>query len=313
MIDKLEDIDNFFYLVKLHYINEIEVSKTNVPVLSSDDWVVAETRYGVDMVRVLGKATESNKNSNRHVGRILRLANENDFLDQENSYQLEESYSKICKERVFFYGLNMKIIAVHVLLLRSKILIFFTSDQRVDFRELVRDLVSQFHTRIELRQVGVRDETRTLGGLAICGREYCCSSVGDHIKPATIKMVKDQELSLNSSKISGGCGRLLCCLSYEHEYYVESKDSLPELESKVWITGIDYKVINSHMLTHEVSLMNCQDAAAKPLRISAKNLYYDEQKKAWYEGKSVSKKMVQTSCGCTKKEGTRCQGCSAKG
>ncbi|NIZ18669.1 PSP1 domain-containing protein [Entomospira culicis] len=306
----------FFYLVKLPYIHEIEVASSPFEQLQSGDVMVADTRYGVDLVRVLGKANASNAEGSevkRHEGKILRQASERDLLEQEDNERLAGEYWDICKKKIAYHRLEMKLTKVHLLLGKSKVLIFFTAEQRVDFRELVKDLVSQFHTRIELRQIGVRDETRAMGGLAMCGREYCCHKVNDQVKPASIKMVKDQELSLNSSKISGACGRLLCCLSYEYDYYAEVRDELPQEHAIVLLENVSYKVIEVHALTKELSLINTQDMAAKPLRRSAEGLVYEKERKIWLEGEKKSKKLVTTSCGCTRPEGSRCNGCRAKG
>ncbi|WP_461248179.1 regulatory iron-sulfur-containing complex subunit RicT, partial [Treponema sp. R6D11] len=134
----------------------------------------------------------------------------------------------ICFKKIENHKLEMKLVLVHYLLEEPKILFFFTADNRVDFRELVKDLVSVFKMRIELRQIGVRDEARVLGGLGVCGRGYCCHCVSDKLKPVSIKMAKDQKLSLNSVKISGPCGRLMCCLFYEYSFYSEQQRALPQ-------------------------------------------------------------------------------------
>ena len=148
----------------------------------------------------------------------------------------------------------MKLVHVHYLLEEPKILFFFTAESRVDFRELVKDLVGIFKTRIELRQIGVRDESRVLGGLGVCGRAYCCHAVSDNLKPVSIKMAKDQNLSLNSMKISGSCGRLLCCLAYEHLFYSEQRRLIPSEGTKINWDGTMWKVTEVNVVMGKVKL-----------------------------------------------------------
>jgi cell fate regulator YaaT (PSP1 superfamily) len=148
----------------------------------------------------------------------------------------------------------MKLVTVHYLLEEAKILFFFTAESRVDFRELVKDLVAIFKTRIELRQIGVRDESRVVGGLGVCGRAYCCHAVSDKLRPVSIKMAKDQNLSLNSMKISGPCGRLLCCLSYEHCFYGEQRRLMPPEGCKIVHDGTQWKVMELNVVLGKVTL-----------------------------------------------------------
>ena len=149
----------------------------------------------------------------------------------------------------------MKLIATHYLLEEQKVLFFFSAENRVDFRELVKDLVSVFKMRIELRQIGVRDESRITGGLGVCGRPYCCHAVSDKLRPVSIRMAKDQSLSLNSMKISGQCGRLLCCLSYEHDWYVEARKNLPPEGIKFFYDGTTFKVSEVNPLTTMIKMI----------------------------------------------------------
>ena len=149
----------------------------------------------------------------------------------------------------------MKLIQVHFLVAEQKALFFFSSDNRVDFRELVKDLVSVFKMRIELRQIGVRDEARITGGLGVCGRSYCCHAVSDKIKPVSIRMAKDQNLSLNSMKISGQCGRLLCCLSYEFDWYSEARKNLPSEGIHLFYDGTNFKITEVNPITSTVKML----------------------------------------------------------
>jgi cell fate regulator YaaT (PSP1 superfamily) len=176
-------------------------------------------------------------------------------LDNANYNRKQEKEAfRICKEKVQAHKLDMKLVSVHFLLEESKVLFFFTSENRVDFRELVKDLVGIFKTRIELRQIGVRDESRVVGGLGVCGRAYCCHAVSDKLKPVSIKMAKDQNLSLNSMKISGPCGRLLCCLAYEHNFYNEQRRLIPPEGCRVSYDETLWKVIEVNVVMGTVKL-----------------------------------------------------------
>ena len=164
---------------------------------------------------------------------VVRKATEADFRAMEENKQREEKAFSICQQKIQEHGLDMKLVEVEYNFDGSKILFFFTSEGRVDFRALVRDLAAIFHTRIELRQIGVRDEAKMLGGLGVCGRPYCCNAFLDDFHPVSIKMAKTQNLSLNPTKISGACGRLMCCLKYEQEAYEDVLKRTPKLDSLV--------------------------------------------------------------------------------
>ena len=164
---------------------------------------------------------------------VVRIATKDDFSQLRLNEKNEETAIKICKEKIAARNLEMKLIRAEYAFDRSKLTFFFTADGRVDFRELVKDLAGVFRTRIELRQVGVRDETRLLGGLGPCGRELCCATWLTDFVPVSIKMAKEQNLSLNSTKISGCCGRLMCCLKNEAETYEYLNAKLPDVNTSV--------------------------------------------------------------------------------
>jgi cell fate regulator YaaT (PSP1 superfamily) len=164
---------------------------------------------------------------------VVRKATENDLLVVEKNHEKEKKAFDICQKKIAEHGLDMKLVEVEYNFDGSKILFFFTSEGRVDFRNLVRDLASVFHTRIELRQIGVRDEAKMLGGLGVCGRPYCCNAFLEDFHPVSIKMAKTQNLSLNPTKISGACGRLMCCLKYEQDAYEDLLKRVPKQESLV--------------------------------------------------------------------------------
>ena len=165
--------------------------------------------------------------------KIIRIATEKDKRQNEQNRKDEKEAFKICEEKIKEYKLDMKLMDVEYKFDKSKLLFFFTADGRIDFRDLVKDLASVFKTRIELRQIGVRDEVRRLGGNGVCGRELCCCSFLGNFETVTIKMAKEQNVSLNPSKISGNCGRLMCCLKYEQEVYEDKLKKLPGIGSIV--------------------------------------------------------------------------------
>ena len=165
--------------------------------------------------------------------KMLRKATERDFKRLEENKKKQTETFKLCEELIISHKLDMKLVEVEYSFDANKIVFFFTSDGRVDFRELVKDLAARFHTRIELRQIGVRDEARMLGGLGICGQPYCCKRFLNDFQPVSIKMAKEQGLSLNPTKISGSCGRLMCCLKYEQDAYEYLNSLTPNVGATV--------------------------------------------------------------------------------
>jgi cell fate regulator YaaT (PSP1 superfamily) len=189
------------------------------------DLVVLETDNGPEIASISG--ISSCKPDNATVKKILRKTSDNDLKKLEENKKKEEDAYRITLEKIKKHNLDMKLVNIHYFFDNNKIIFNFTSDGRVDFRELVKELASIFKKRIELRQIGARDEAKIITGSGICGRNFCCNAVKNDLQPVTIKMAKDQNLTLNSSKISGACGRLLCCLAYEHEAYCEIKKKYP--------------------------------------------------------------------------------------
>ena len=184
------------------------------------DYVVVETARGTECGEVVaGPRDVSDSQVSRELKPIQRMADSVDVRRMEKNRADEKAAFELCNERIAAHKLEMKLVEAEYNLDRSKILFYFTADGRVDFRELVKDLAGALHTRIELRQIGVRDESKMKGGLGICGQPFCCSRFLKDFQPVSIKMAKEQGLSLNPAKISGACGRLMCCLSYEHKAY----------------------------------------------------------------------------------------------
>ncbi len=248
------------YLLNLEYSNErFYAFAPDGLLLKKGDFVVVPTKYGVDIAKVCSGEMQPTKFSPSDKVTILRLAEEDDFNKYAEAKHLESEAGKVFKEKVTKHNLSMKFIACHYLILEAKMLFFFSSDSRVDFRLLVRDLVSIFKMRVELRQIGVRDETRFIGGMAPCGRSFCCNSITDKMEPVSIKMAKDEGLSLNSNRISGHCGRLLCCLAYEHKHYVELNKMLPGQGCRVLYDEDIFKVREINKTTMMVSLINDAD------------------------------------------------------
>ena len=246
---------NNLYKLKLDYSCEgiyAEYPKDMEPV--EGGYVIVPTRYGDDLARNLGKANCPIGIKPSDIVKVTRIATEHDLEQAKHLADEEERAFKIFREKVEAHKLDMKLITVHFLVGEQKALFFFSSDNRVDFRELVKDLVSIFKMRIELRQIGVRDESRITGGLGVCGRPYCCHQVSDKLRPVSIRMAKDQNLSLNSMKISGQCGRLLCCLSYEYDWYAEAKKNLPNEGVRLFYDGTNFKVTESNPVTSVVKI-----------------------------------------------------------
>ena len=196
--------------------------------------------------------------------KLIRPATEEDLRVVEENHKKEKSAFKACEKRIAARGLEMKLVDVEYTFDNSKILFYFTADGRVDFRELVKDLAGLFRTRIELRQIGVRDEAKMLGGIGICGRPFCCGSFLGGFQPVSIKMAKEQGLSLNPVKISGACGRLMCCLKYEQEAYQELLRTTPKVNAIVSTPDGKGVVIDQNLLTKKLTVRLDKDPEAAP-------------------------------------------------
>lgn len=269
-------VDFPLYLLKLGYSCESLYAKAPDKInLKSGDYVITPTRYGKDLAMVLGKAKKPIGIKKTDIVNIERKANNDDLIKRKELEQKEKDAFPIFKEKVALHKLDMKLIQVHFLFDEQKVLFFFSSDNRVDFRNLVKDLVSIFKMRIELRQIGVRDESRITGGLGVCGRPFCCHSVSDKLRPVSIKMAKDQNLSLNSTKISGQCGRLLCCLSYECDWYNEARKNLPGEGIRLTYDGTDFKITEVNPITSMVKMLGDD---GRLLEVNAKRFYKENNR-----------------------------------
>ena len=198
------------------------------------DHVIVETARGVEYGTVVGSPREVEDDKVvQPLKPVLRVATERDDEQEAGNKAKEKEAFKICQEKIRKHGLEMKLIDAEYTFDNNKVLFYFTADGRVDFRELVKDLAGVFKTRIELRQIGVRDESKMLGGLGLCGQPFCCSRFLKNFQPVSIKMAKEQGLSLNPAKISGSCGRLMCCLAYEQKSYEYLNSITPKVGSIV--------------------------------------------------------------------------------
>ena len=212
------------------------------------DHVIVETARGIEFGTVVAGVHEVEDDKViQPLKPVMRIAGERDIEQEAANKEKEKEAFKICKEKILKHGLEMKLIDAEYTFDNNKVLFYFTADGRIDFRELVKDLASVFKTRIELRQVGVRDETKIIGGVGICGRELCCHTFLSEFAPVSIKMAKEQNLSLNPTKISGVCGRLMCCLKNEEDTYEYLNSRLP---------GIGDRVIADDGLKGEVQSVN---------------------------------------------------------
>lgn len=230
------------YRLRADPYNESYYAASDEP-LEPGTRVIAPTRYGKDICTVLGTVKAPGFVRADDVVMIERLANQADEEHRAADLGKEKKAFELCKEKIKSHNLPMKLVFAHYLFDEPKVLFFFTADSRVDFRNLVKDLVAVFKMRIELRQIGVRDEARVVGGCGVCGRVLCCHGVTDKLVPVSIKMAKDQNLSLNSLKISGPCGRLLCCLAYEFGFYREARRTMPGEGARIPYDGTVFRVI----------------------------------------------------------------------
>ena len=217
--------------------------------------VVVETARGLEYGKiVVGPKEIEEEKLISPLKPIIRIATEEDkAIYRENKEKAKETF-EICQQKIKEHGLTMFLIDCEYTFDRNKLIFYFTAEGRIDFRELVKDLASIFKTRIELRQIGVRDEAKSIGGLGTCGRKLCCSSWLGDFQPVSIKMAKDLSLSLNPTKISGICGRLFCCLKYEHDVYVEAIEKMPVVGSVVKVENQKGKVIEINPLLEQIKI-----------------------------------------------------------
>lgn len=232
------------------------------------DHVIVETARGVEYgTVVLGPKEVDDRQVVQPLKDVIRMATQKDDAKEESNRKKEKEAYQVCVKKIRAHQLEMKLIDVEYTFDNNKILFYFTADGRIDFRELVKDLAAIFKTRIELRQIGVRDETKILGGIGICGRPLCCHTYLSEFAPVSIKMAKEQNLSLNPTKISGVCGRLMCCLTNEEETYEELNRQLPGVGDHVTTPeGLHGEVQAVHVLRQIVKVIVTLDNDEKEIR-----------------------------------------------
>lgn len=259
------------------------------------DNVIVETARGVEFGRVVSGPKEvPDDEVIQPLKSVIRIATEQDHKTEEKNREKEKEAFKICLEKIRKHGLDMKLIDAEYTFDNNKVLFYFTADGRIDFRELVKDLAAVFRTRIELRQIGVRDETKIRGGIGICGRPLCCSTYLSEFAAVSIKMAKEQNLSLNPSKISGACGRLMCCLTNEEETYEELNSQLPSVGDTVTTSdGLTGTVHSLSVLRRQVKVVVNLENDEKEIReYKAEELKFRPRRKRAKVSKEEMKKLA---------------------
>ncbi|MBP1907337.1 cell fate regulator YaaT (PSP1 superfamily) [Paenibacillus turicensis] len=245
---------------KIYYFDPLELP------VEKDQFVIVETARGIEHGKVvIGKKQVDESDVVLPLKKVIRIADDSDAsVVEENKLAAQNAFST-CLNKIKDHDLKMKLVDVEFTFDRNKIIFYFTAEGRVDFRELVKDLASIFRTRIELRQIGVRDEAKMLGGIGPCGRILCCSSWLGDFEPVSIKMAKDQSLSLNPTKISGLCGRLMCCLKFEHDNYESVKEELPSVGKLVITSMGEGKVVGLNAESRSVHVQLFEIGKVKEL------------------------------------------------
>lgn len=264
--------------------------------------VIVETARGIEYGRVVSGPKEvKDEDVVQPLKSVIRLASDQDRKVVEKNKQKEKDAFKICQEKIRKHGLEMKLVDVEYTFDGNKILFYFTADGRIDFRELVKDLAAVFRTRIELRQIGVRDETKIKGGIGICGRPLCCSTYLTEFSAVSIKMAKEQNLSLNPTKISGVCGRLMCCLTNEEETYEQLNSQLPSVGDIVTTEdGLTGVVHSLSVLRKQVKvIVNLENDEKEIREYQADQLKFKPRRKK----KKVSKEEMKKLAALEKSEG----------
>lgn len=224
-------------------------------VLEKGDTVIVETEHGLGLgIVVIPPAAYEKSDNNPPLKKVCRTANEEDFYQRDKDIALEEESHSFCNEKIQELGLEMNLFSVESTFSSSKLTFFFTAEGRVDFRELVKILVKQYRVRIEMRQVGIRNQAKMAGGIGKCGREICCSSYLSKFEPVSIRMAKSQGLALNPTKISGLCGRLMCCLTFENDTYLDLKKRAPKIGKKVFVEGKEGKIARHNVICNRVAV-----------------------------------------------------------
>ena len=264
------------------------------------DYVIVETARGIEFGKVyLGITDMRNEDISKPLKPVIRIANEEDHKQHLENESRRDETMEICQDLIKKRNLDMKLVDVEFTISGNKVIFYFTADGRVDFRELVKDLASVFHMRIELRQVGSRDEAKMLGGIGNCGKSLCCTTWLSDFQPVSIKMAKNQNLSLNPTKISGVCGRLMCCLKYENDLYIKLREGIPDNGEKVKTPDGMGKVFDTNILEETVRVRlftgELDENGNEKLEADLK-IYPKQQIKRTKKPKATNKK-ISTECG----------------
>ncbi len=243
--------------VYLSYFDSVFYFETNKQKVKFNDSCIVNTEKGIFLGKISTPARKIPDKSKKHFpsyGKIIRIAKKEDLIKKEKNEELERKGLRFCTKRANARNLEMKLVKVLLRFDRSKATFLFTADGRVDFRDLVKDLAGEFHTRIEMKQIGVRDEARMYGGYGCCGRLLCCSAYQKDFVPVSIRMAKVQGLTLDPGKISGSCGRLMCCLEYEYSTYEDARKELPKVGERVRWNSETGKILNIDILNETASI-----------------------------------------------------------
>lgn len=282
--------------VRFRRLGKIYFFNPQYIMLKKDDMVIVDTDEGEEIgkVAIPSRAIDEEK-VQKELKRVIRIANERDLKRYQECQRNEKEAFIYCNKKIKEYGLKMNLTDVEFKFNNSKVLFYFTADGRVDFRELVKDLAAMYRTRIELRQIGVRDEIKRLGGNGVCGRQLCCCSFLSDFEAVSIKMAKDQNLSLNPSKISGNCGRLMCCLKYEDEVYREKMERLPHIGAIVKTPDGVGEVESVETLAEriKVKFKSGDDFSKKKYELKDIKIIKDTQKEAIDEEEKIHRKELE--------------------
>lgn len=272
---------------KVYYFDPDELK------LSQGDHVIVETARGMEYGTLTSEIKEVNENEIvQPLKKIIRIADDKDAETHAENQKKKDRAMALCQEKVDKHKLVMKLIDVEYTFDNSKIIFYFTADGRVDFRELVKDLAAVFKMRIELRQIGVRDEAKMMGGIGTCGKPLCCHSWLPEFEPVSIKMAKVQNLSLNPTKISGICGRLMCCLKFENDVYIELKRGMPDVGERIKTEDGMALVVDCNILENKIKtrLVLEEKTADKPEKMSTDFYFYKKEQISRIDGKRRKQK-----------------------
>ncbi|MDE0221594.1 MAG: regulatory iron-sulfur-containing complex subunit RicT [Spirochaetaceae bacterium] len=246
--------------------------------LDTDASVIVPTRHGSEIGRVLGAVHDETELRGAELFEVIRQAEADDLDDYERNRELADELLRSCRRRLEGLNLAMKLAAAHIVFSGGTLILYFTAEKRIDFRRLIGELSDEVGLRIDLQQVGMRDETRIVGGAGICGRVLCCNGVTDRRPRVTVRMARDQGLSLDTRRISGLCGRLLCCLSYEYDYYQEVRRSVPKEGKSVYYQGDRFRVMELNALTKRARISGADGAV---LGVGFGDFRFDEANRRW--------------------------------